>query len=74
MFNLLVIIAFVWLLVKVIGVMIKVAWGLAKVVASILMIFALPLLIVCFIFWGGITLALPIILLCIAFGILRACV
>jgi hypothetical protein len=38
------------------------------------MIFALPLLIVCFIFWGGITLALPIILLCIAFGILKACV
>ena len=74
MFGLLVIIAFIWLLIKIIGAMFKVAWGLSKVIASILMIFALPLLIVCFIFWGGITLAFPIILLCIALGMLKACV
>ena len=41
--------------------------------ASILMVFALPLLIVGIIFWSGIALLVPIALLCGAFGILKAC-
>lgn len=73
MFGLLVIIAFLWLMIKSIGIVLKVTWSLAKLAASILMIAALPLLIICFIFWGGITLMIPVILLCAAFGILKAC-
>ena len=73
MFELLVMIAFLWLMIKVIGLAIKVTWGLAKIVAGILMVFALPLLVVCFLFWSGVALMLPIILLCVAFGILKAC-
>ena len=73
MFELLVGIAFVWLMIKSIGLAVRLAWGLAKIVASILMVLALPLLIVCFVFFGGIMLLLPVILLCVAFGILKAC-
>ena len=72
MFVLLVIIAFLWLMVKAIGLAFKMTWSLAKIIASILMVFALPLLIVCFVFWSGIALMLPIVLLCVAFGILKA--
>lgn len=74
MFELLVMIAFLWLMIKGISLAFKLTWGLAKIVASVLMVFALPLLIVCFIFFGGIALMLPIVLLCVAFGILKACI
>lgn len=71
MFEFLVVIAFLWLMVKVIGLALKLTWGLAKIVASILMVLAFPLLIVCFLFWGGFALVLPVILLFSAFGILK---
>lgn len=74
MFEILTLIIFVWLMVKAIGLAFKLTWGIAKVIASILMIFALPALIVCMVFIGGIALLVPIILVCIAFGILKACV
>ena len=74
MFELLVVIAFLWLMIKVVGLTFKVTWGLAKIVASILMVVAIPLLVVCFIFWSGIVLMVPIGLLCIAFGIMKACI
>ena len=62
------------LCLTVIGIAFKLTWGLAKIVASILMVFALPLLVVGIIFWSGIALLVPIALLCGAFGILKACV
>ena len=73
MFELLVIIGFLWLMVKTVALAFKLTWGLAKIVASVLMVFALPLLIVCFLFFSGIALFLPVVLLCVAFGILKAC-
>lgn len=73
MFELLVIFAFLWLMFKGIGLAFKLTWSFAKVVASILMVLALPLLIMCFIFWSGIVLLVPILLLCGAFGIMKAC-
>jgi hypothetical protein len=73
MFGFLIVIAFLWLMMKAIGLVFKVTWGLAKIVAGALMLFSLPLLIVCFLFWSGIVLALPLILLGIAFVILKTC-
>jgi len=70
-FEFLVIIIFLWLMVKAIGLAFKLTWGLTKIVASILMVLALPLLIVCFLFWGGIALVLPVILLFAALGVLK---
>lgn len=74
MFELLTIVVFVWLLVKAIGLAFKLTWGVAKVIASILIGLALPVLIICSVFVGGIALIVPIAVIGIAFGILKACV
>ena len=74
MFELLTVIVFVWLLVKAIRLVFKLTWGITKVVASILMVIALPVLIVCLVFVGGIALMVPIAVIGIAVGILKACV
>ena len=73
MLELLTVIVFIWLLVKTIGLAFKLTWGLAKGIAAILMAVALPLLIVCLIFAGGIALMLPVAVIASAFGILKAC-
>lgn len=73
MFELLVIAIFIWLLVKSIGLALKLTWGVAKIAASILIGLAFPVLIVCFIFVGGIALLAPVVMIAIAAGILKAC-
>lgn len=74
MFEFLIVIAFVWLMIKAVGLAFKLTWGAAKVVASILMTIALPLLVVCFVFVGGIALILPVGLIALSMGILKSCV
>ena len=74
MFELLIIAIFLWLLVKAIGLAFKLSWGVAKITASILIGLALPVLIVCFVFVGGIALLVPIAMITIAVGIVKACV
>lgn len=74
MFEILVTIAFIWLFVKVIGLTFKVTWGLAKIVAVILFVIALPTLIGCFLLAGGLALLIPIALVGAAFAILKACI
>ncbi|MBQ7800751.1 MAG: hypothetical protein IJ375_00340 [Oscillospiraceae bacterium] len=73
MFELLTIVVFVWLLVKAIGLAFKLTWGAAKVIASILIGLAMPALIICLVFVGGIALIVPLAVIGIAFGILKAC-
>ena len=73
MFELLTIAVFIWLLVKASGFALKLTWGVAKVVATILIGVALPVLIVCLIFVGGIALLVPLAMVAIAAGILKAC-
>lgn len=74
MFELLILIVFVGLFGKAIGLACKVAWGLAKVVAMILFVLALPSLIGCLLVAGGIALLIPIALVGVACGILKTCV
>ena len=52
----------------------RIAWGAAKIIATLLFITALPLLVLCLIFAGGMLLLVPIGLLALALGILKACV
>lgn len=73
MFQILTVAIFLWLLAKSIGFMFRLTWGVAKVIAGILMVVALPALIVCLIFASGIVLLVPIILIAIAAIILKAC-
>ena len=72
MFELLVLILFGWLFVKTIGLAFRVTWGLAKVVAVILFVLALPTLIGCFLVAGGILLLIPVALIGLAWSVLRA--
>lgn len=72
--ELLITIAFIWLFFKALGLAFRVAWGTTKIIASLLFGLAVPLLIGCMIFAGGIVLLLPLALVGIAFGLLKACV
>ena len=74
MFEILVTIAFIWLFIKVIGLTFKVTWGLAKIVAVILFVIALPTLIGCLLLAGGLALLIPIALVGASFAILKACI
>ena len=74
MFELLTIIVFAWLLIKAIGLAFKLTWGMAKIVASILMVLALPLLIVCLLFVSGAILIVPVAMIGIAAGIMKSCI
>ena len=73
MFELLAIILFIWLLGKAIGLAIKLTWGAAKAAASILMVIALPALVLCLLFAGGIALIVPLAIIGLAVGILKTC-
>jgi len=75
MLEILLVILFCWLFFKAIGLAFRVAWGTTKIIASLLFAIAVPLLGVCLLFTGGILLLLmPIALIGIAFGLLKACV
>lgn len=74
MLDFLLVILFCWLFFKAVGLMFRVAWGTAKILASVLFMIAVPLLILCLVFAGGIFLLLPLALIGIAFGLLKACV
>ena len=74
MMEILVLIAFCWLFFKAVGLAFRMAWGAAKIIASLLFALAVPLLIVCLLFAGGIALLLPLALVGLAFGLLKAVV
>ena len=74
MFELLTTVIFTWLLVKTIGLAFRLTWGMAKIIATILMVIALPVLIFCLVFVGGLALMIPIAVIGMAFGLLKACV
>ena len=73
MFKLLIIILFIWLLGSSIRLALKLTWGVAKMIAGLLMVLALPILILCLIFAGGIILLLPVAMVGIAAAVLKGC-
>ena len=73
MFEILVTVLCIWLFIKGIGLALKIAWGMAKITATILMALALPALVLCLLFAGGVLLLVPMALVAIAVGILKAC-
>ena len=74
MFELLVLVLFVWLFLKAIGLTARVTWGVAKVIAVVLFVLAVPALFICLMVVGGIAILLPVALVAGAFGILKTCV
>lgn len=71
MLEILTIILFCWLFFKVLGLTFRVAWGAAKMIASLLFILAVPMLVVCLVFAGGIVLLVPLAMVGLAFGLLK---
>lgn len=74
MMELLLMIVFCWLFFKAVGLAFRMAWGTAKIIASLLFVIAVPLLVLCLVFAGGLVLLLPLALMGIAFGLVKACV
>ena len=74
MFELLVVVAFLWLLIKGLGLAFRVPWGLAKAVAIVLFVLAMPALLGGLLLAGGVLLLIPVALVCVGFGILKAAV
>lgn len=74
MLDILLTLFFCWLGFQVLKLTLKVAWGTTKIIAAVLFGLAVPGLILCLIFAGGILLLLPVALVGIAFALLKACV
>ena len=71
--EILLVILFCWLFFKTVGLAFRVAWGAAKIAASVLFTLAVPLLVLCLIFAGGMLILIPIAMLGAAFGLLKSC-
>ena len=74
MLDLIITVFCIWLFFKALGLALRVTWGITKLIASVLFAIALPLLVVCLIFAGGLALLVPVALVLAAFGILKACI
>ena len=73
MFELLVLAVFIWLFVKSVGLALRLTWGAAKLIASVLLALAMPALVLCMVFAGGLMLLIPIGIIAIAAAILKSC-
>ena len=71
MFELLLLAIFCWLFFWAVGITFRVAWGVAKVVAILLFILAVPAFIGVFLIAGGALLLLPLAPLIIALVLLK---
>ena len=74
MLEIIVTVLFCWLFFKALGLAFRVAWGTTKFVASALLTIAVPLLFICMVFAGGLILLVPLLLIALAFGLLKACI
>lgn len=71
MLEILTIILFCWLFFKAMGLALRLAWGTAKLLAVLLFVLAVPALVLCLLFAGGALLLLPLVLVGIAFLLLK---
>lgn len=74
MLDILCVVLFGWLFIKAAGLAFRVAWGTTKLVASLLIAIALPVLGLCLVFTGGLLLLVPIVLVGIGFAMLKVCI
>lgn len=74
MLDILFTVLFCWLFFKAMGIAFHVAWGTAKLIASLLFAAALPMLVLMLVFAGGLLLLVPLAMVAIAWAILKACV
>lgn len=73
MLELLLLVLFGWLFISVIRLIFRSARGTEKFVAIILFVVAFPTLISVLMIVGGVALLIPVVLIGVAFGILKSC-
>lgn len=71
MFEFLILILFIWLFFKFVALAFRLAWGTAKVIACILFALAIPALISCLLFAGGLLVLVPLGMVALAFALLK---
>lgn len=64
----------IYLFIKALGLVFRISWGTAKIIATLLMALALPVFIVCLIFAGGFFLLIPVAVLAGAVRLLKSVV
>ena len=74
MLDLIITLLFFWIFFKVLKLVFKMTWGIAKFAVSLLFSIALPLLLGCLFFAGGLVILVPLGLIALAFGIVKLCV
>ena len=74
MLDLLITVLFCWLSFKLLGLFFRMAWGIAKVIAAVLFVIALPMLVLILFFTGGLLLLIPLGLIGLALGLVKVCV
>lgn len=70
--SLLILAAFCWLFISALCLAFKIAWGVAKVVAVILIVLALPAMVLCLVWAAGAVLLFPLVLVAAAWLVLKA--
>ena len=71
MFDILFSVIFIALFVWTAKLLFKISWGVAKIIATILLVLAWPILILCMVFAGGIALLIPIGIVAGVVGIIK---
>ena len=74
MLEIILTILFCWIFIKALGLLFRLTWGVTKIVASLLLSLAVPMLVACLVFAGGLLILIPLGLIGLAFGLLRACI
>lgn len=72
--EILAVVCFGVLFLKTISLALRAAWGVTKLIASLLFALSVPVLVLCLVFAGGIALLLPLALVGIALGLLKTIV
>lgn len=73
MIEIIVTVVFFWIFFKALKLALKLTWGIAKIAASLLFTLAVPLLIGCLLFAGGLLILVPLAMVALAFGLVKAC-
>lgn len=71
MLEIIVVALFIWLSIKFVALSLRIVWGATQIIGLFLFMLALPALVGCLLFAGGIILLLPVMLLASACGILK---
>lgn len=73
MFEFLALVLFCWIFLKALRLAFRATWGIAKVLVWLVLLIAVPAFIACLIFAGGLVILVPLGLVALVFGLLKAC-